>query len=58
MVSMAFLNLLEQRILDYVHIHKGPNRVGFMGIPLSDHCEKDSDSRTIFKYKGFMKTFH
>jgi hypothetical protein len=57
MISMAFLTFLVQRILGYVHIHKGLNWVGFVGTPLSDYCEKESNSRTIFKYKGFMKTF-
>jgi len=32
MVGVAFLTLLERRILGYVHIHKGPNKVGFVGI--------------------------
>jgi NADH-ubiquinone oxidoreductase chain 1 len=32
MVGVAFLTLLEHKVLGYVHIHKGPNRVGFVGI--------------------------
>ena len=31
-VGVAFLTLLECRVLGYVHIRKGPNRVGFVGI--------------------------
>lgn len=38
LISVAFLTLLERKILSYIQLRKGPNKVGYLGIfqPFSD----------------------
>ena len=55
-VEVAFLTLLERRILGYIHIFKGPKRVGFVGIfqPFRDAITLFRDAITLFSRKQYF----
>nr|WGO58145.1 NADH dehydrogenase subunit 1 [Symploce tubercularis] len=59
MVGVAFLTLLERKVLGYIHIRKGPNSVGFIGIfqPFSDAIKLFTSEQTFPLMSNYLSYY-